>query len=36
MEGSHTPLVAAHHLAIDQARPDLEVGHGLDHEREAI
>ena len=25
------PLVAAHHLAIDQA-PHLEVAHGLDHE----
>jgi hypothetical protein len=29
-------LVAAAHFAIDQAGPNLEVVHGLDHEREAI
>ena len=33
---SHSPLVAAHHLAVDQAGPDLEVVHGLDHERVAV
>jgi hypothetical protein len=28
-------LVAAHHLAVDQDRPHLEVVHGLHHQREA-
>ena len=34
--GSHPLLVAAHHLAIDQTGPHLEVVHGLDDEREPI
>ena len=29
------PLVAAHHLAVDQAGPHLS-GHGLDHKRAAL
>jgi hypothetical protein len=33
-EDCQTPLIAAHHLAIDQAGPHLEVIHGLDHQRE--
>ena len=29
LEGSHPLLVAAHHLAVDQAGPHLQVVHGL-------
>jgi hypothetical protein len=35
LEDGQPPLVTAHDLAIDQARPHLEVIHGLDHERVA-
>ena len=34
--GGQPTLVTAHHLAVDQARPHLEVVHGLDHERVAL
>jgi hypothetical protein len=34
MEGSHAPLVAAHHLAVDQAGAHLEVVHSLNDKRE--
>jgi hypothetical protein len=33
MEVSHTPRITAHHLAVAQAGPDLEVVHSLDDER---
>ena len=36
LEGSHALLVTAHHLAVDQAGPHLEVVHGLDHQRIAL
>ena len=36
VEAGEPVLVAAHHLAVDQAGPHLEVVHGLDHEREAV
>ena len=36
LEGGQPPLVAAHHLAVDQAGPHLEVVHGLDHQRVAL
>ena len=36
LERSHALLVAAHHLAVDQAGPHLEVVHGLDHQRIAL
>ena len=36
VEPGQSALVAAHHLAVDQAGPHLEVVHGLDHEREAV
>jgi hypothetical protein len=35
LEGGHAVLIAAHHLAIDQARTHLEMVHGLHHERVA-
>jgi hypothetical protein len=35
LEGSHAFLIAAYHLAIDQAGPDLEMVHRLSHERVA-
>jgi hypothetical protein len=35
MEGGHAPLIAAHHLAVDQARAHREVVHGLEHKWEA-
>ena len=35
MEGSHAPLVAALHLAVDQAGAHLEVVHCRHHQREA-
>src|SRR6476646_3646752 len=35
MEDGHAPLVAAHHLAIDQAGPNVELTHGFDDQREA-
>ena len=36
VEPRQPALVAAHHLAVDQAGPHLEVVHGLDHERKAV
>ena len=36
VEPGEPALVAAHHLAVDEAGPHLEVVHGLDHEREAV
>jgi hypothetical protein len=36
LKGGQPSLIAAHHLAIDQAGPHLEVVHRLDHEREAV
>ena len=36
VEAGKSPLIAAHHLPVDQAGPHLEVVHGLDHEREAV
>jgi hypothetical protein len=33
---SQSSLVAAHHLAVDQAGANLEVVHGLDHQRVAL
>jgi hypothetical protein len=35
MEGGRAPLVAAHHLLVDEAGPHLKMVHGLDHERKA-
>jgi hypothetical protein len=35
MEGSHAALVAAHHFAVDQDRPNLEVVHCLHHKGKA-
>jgi hypothetical protein len=32
LERGQTLFVTAHHLAVDQAGPHLEVVHGLDHE----
>ena len=36
MEPGEPVFVAAHDLAVDEARPHLEVVHGLDYEREAV
>jgi hypothetical protein len=36
LECGQPPLVAAHNLAVDEARPHIEVIHGLDHKRVAL
>jgi hypothetical protein len=36
LERSHSLLVTAHHLAVDQAGAHLEVVHSLNHERVAL
>ena len=36
LEGSHFPLIAAHHLSIDQAGAVPEVVHGLGDQRIAL
>jgi hypothetical protein len=36
LEDRHAVLVAVHGLAVDQARPYLEVIHSFNHEREAV
>jgi hypothetical protein len=36
LEGGHALLITTHHLAVDQAGPDLEVIHGLGHQRVAV
>ena len=35
VKGRHAPLVGAHHLAVDQARPNLEMVHRFDDKRKA-
>ena len=36
LEGGQPPLVTAHHLTVDQARPHLEMVHGLDQQWIAV
>ena len=36
LEGGHALLIATHDLAVDQARPDLKVVHGLHDEWVAV
>src|SRR4029079_13150228 len=36
LEGGQPPLVTAHHLTVNQARPHLEVVHRLDHQGIAV